>query len=215
MTRPRLDDRQVSRQHALIQRTADGYFIGDQGSGNGTFVNGTPAVQPRLLQLGDVIQLGETQLQVQATGQPVAPATVPSMVRLTPEAERGGCLTFRVLLYLAGWFVFWTVISAVVYRFVKEPAAFAGVGLAALVSLILLLVNLSSHWQGQIVDLRSEQVRVTDSDGDSSFEMQQLAVIRLSSGRIRKLRALPGWQVGDWLEKRRGEGSVRVRRAGS
>jgi len=211
----RLEDPQVSRQHALIQRTADGYMIADQGSGNGTFVSGAPVVQPRALQVGDVIQLGGTQLQVQASGQAVAP-TVPSVVaQPLPQAERGGCLTFGVLLYLAFWFVFWAVISAVAYKFASEPAAYAGIGLAALVSLILMVVSLSGRWQGQIVDIRAENVRVKDRDGHSSVHTQQMAIVRLPNGRTRQLRAMPDWQVGDWLEKRRGEGSVRVRRSGS
>jgi hypothetical protein len=37
-----IDDRQVSRRHAEINRTAQGYTIRDMGSKNGTFLNGDP-----------------------------------------------------------------------------------------------------------------------------------------------------------------------------
>jgi pSer/pThr/pTyr-binding forkhead associated (FHA) protein len=36
----RLNDPQASRYHALIQRQQTNYVIIDQGSGNGTYVNG-------------------------------------------------------------------------------------------------------------------------------------------------------------------------------
>jgi len=35
-----LPERQISRQHARLRREADGYYIEDLGSKNGTFING-------------------------------------------------------------------------------------------------------------------------------------------------------------------------------
>ncbi len=52
-----LPDRRVSRQHAVIERRADRYYIRDCGSKNGTFVNGEPLVEPRVLQDGDEVQI--------------------------------------------------------------------------------------------------------------------------------------------------------------
>lgn len=53
-----LPERQVSRHHARIERTADGrYLLYDLGSKNGTWVNGEEVREaPRLLQDGDEIQ---------------------------------------------------------------------------------------------------------------------------------------------------------------
>jgi len=49
-----INDRQVSRQHAEIKRTIQGFTISDRGSKNGTFLNGEPVHQePRLLRNGD------------------------------------------------------------------------------------------------------------------------------------------------------------------
>jgi hypothetical protein len=49
-----INDRQVSRQHAEIKRTIQGYTIHDRGSKNGTFLNGEPVHQEaRLLRNGD------------------------------------------------------------------------------------------------------------------------------------------------------------------
>lgn len=50
----------VSRDHAILQLEADGYYVVDRGSRFGTFVNGEK-VDRRLLQAGDTIQLGSTE----------------------------------------------------------------------------------------------------------------------------------------------------------
>ncbi len=48
----------VSRLHAALERRADGYWLADLGSANGTFVNGERLVGSRRLADGDVIGLG-------------------------------------------------------------------------------------------------------------------------------------------------------------
>ncbi len=53
-----LPDRQISREHARIFHTADGFFIEDLGSKNGTYVNGEAVTQPRRLDESDVVQIG-------------------------------------------------------------------------------------------------------------------------------------------------------------
>ena len=52
-----IDDRQVSRRHAVIIRTGNGYVIEDLDSKNGTFLNGVTVKTPTLLQDGDIIQV--------------------------------------------------------------------------------------------------------------------------------------------------------------
>jgi predicted component of type VI protein secretion system len=53
-----LPDRQVSREHARIFHTRDGFFIEDLGSKNGTYVNGDPVHAPTRLMDGDTVQVG-------------------------------------------------------------------------------------------------------------------------------------------------------------
>jgi hypothetical protein len=60
----RLNDPQASRYHALIQRQQNAYLIIDQGSGNGTYVNGQLINRPTPLASGDVITIGNTQIKV-------------------------------------------------------------------------------------------------------------------------------------------------------
>jgi predicted component of type VI protein secretion system len=52
-----LPERQVSRRHAKIERTMEGFQISDLGSKNGTFVNGKEVKEPKMLQDGDEIQI--------------------------------------------------------------------------------------------------------------------------------------------------------------
>ncbi|NOX63947.1 MAG: FHA domain-containing protein [Chloroflexi bacterium] len=69
-----LNDEKVSRRHASIQVRHDRLWLYDRGSSNGTFVNDerVSVEEPRLLQSGDVIRLGQSQLRVE---QMISPRT--------------------------------------------------------------------------------------------------------------------------------------------
>jgi pSer/pThr/pTyr-binding forkhead associated (FHA) protein len=56
-----LDDITVSRRHAEVQRTAEGYFVADSGSLNGTYVN-QERVERAQLRHGDELQIGKFRL---------------------------------------------------------------------------------------------------------------------------------------------------------
>jgi pSer/pThr/pTyr-binding forkhead associated (FHA) protein len=56
-----LPDAKVSKRHAVISPTPDGFVINDLQSTNGTFVNGDPVVVPHLLEHLDRIRLGDTE----------------------------------------------------------------------------------------------------------------------------------------------------------
>jgi len=63
----RLDgDDFVSSRHALVDADAEGLWVEDAGSTNGTFVNGARLTTRRLLREGDVVRIGETDLEVTA-----------------------------------------------------------------------------------------------------------------------------------------------------
>lgn len=62
-----LDDNSVSRKHAEISLTKEGWQVCDLGSTNGTFINGkTISKKPFLLLINDIVQFGEIALNVQA-----------------------------------------------------------------------------------------------------------------------------------------------------
>lgn len=56
-----LDDITVSRRHAEIERTTDGYVASDAGSLNGTYVN-QERIDTMLLRHGDELQIGKFRL---------------------------------------------------------------------------------------------------------------------------------------------------------
>lgn len=58
-----IDDHNVSRTHAEIRRTANGWVITDRGSTNGTMVNGQKVVTSRLLANGDTIAFGSAPVR--------------------------------------------------------------------------------------------------------------------------------------------------------
>jgi two-component system, cell cycle response regulator len=64
----RLTDHSVSRKHALIEPSAEGYHVSDQHSTNGTFVNDKPLETARLLRDGDYLRVGNCLYRYLAGG---------------------------------------------------------------------------------------------------------------------------------------------------
>ncbi|MBX9579324.1 MAG: GGDEF domain-containing protein [Gemmataceae bacterium] len=54
----RIPDHSVSRRHAKIEPSPQGYAVADLGSTNGTFVNDQPLDGPQVLQDGDYLRVG-------------------------------------------------------------------------------------------------------------------------------------------------------------
>lgn len=57
-------DPTVSRRHARLERQGAQWVLIDEGSRNGSFVNGQP-VQQRAVQVGDILRFGATELRVE------------------------------------------------------------------------------------------------------------------------------------------------------
>lgn len=58
-----IDDHNVSRRHAEIRRTTEGWVVTDRGSTNGTKVNGVNVGDGRLLVDNDVVAFGSAQVR--------------------------------------------------------------------------------------------------------------------------------------------------------
>lgn len=160
------------------------------------------APQPQVYPAPQQLQPAPVQASYQAPAQP-RPA------QPQPQAEKsGGC--GKWLLYCIAWAVIWAIIAVVVYFVAdQELMAVAGVGLAAFLSMILMIAMLSSNWQGTITDIRIERERVGEGDGRWRWQNVAYAYVRRSNGKVKRMRAMPDWDIGDRLEKRRGEGQVR------
>jgi pSer/pThr/pTyr-binding forkhead associated (FHA) protein len=55
-----LSDPEVSRRHAVVLESPEGFAIEDLGSTNGTWVNGERIDRPEPLHAGDEVRLGNT-----------------------------------------------------------------------------------------------------------------------------------------------------------
>jgi pSer/pThr/pTyr-binding forkhead associated (FHA) protein len=81
----RISDMSVSRHHAQLTRTDDGWLLSDMGSHNGTRINGWLVREPVPLRPGDTVQFGSAtfivqdnpprQLPPQAAPDPAAPVS--------------------------------------------------------------------------------------------------------------------------------------------
>lgn len=88
-----IDDRQVSRRHAQITQTVEGYTIRDLGSKNGTFLNGEAISQtPRLIRNGDEIGIAlcakMTFVEDEATAPIVLEYKQKPSIRMDQAAKR-------------------------------------------------------------------------------------------------------------------------------
>jgi EmrB/QacA subfamily drug resistance transporter len=61
---PLVDDPLVSRLHARVSPTPDGYVVEDLGSRNGTWVNGVQIAGPTLVRPGDQIRIGRATFEL-------------------------------------------------------------------------------------------------------------------------------------------------------
>ena len=65
----------VSRQHCMLRVTAEGVFVRDLGSRNGTLVNGTRLLGECRLGAGDQVQVGPLVFELQLEAPAPQPAT--------------------------------------------------------------------------------------------------------------------------------------------
>jgi len=72
-------DRSISRRHAELTPAADGWWLRDLRSSNGTFVNGSPVLDVVRLRPGDRIRCGDTVMRL---------AEMPGSSRLRADAPR-------------------------------------------------------------------------------------------------------------------------------
>ena len=83
-------DRQVSRHHATIVRQENRYFLRDEGSRNGTFLNGSLVTAPCLLQDGDEIGIAARYRLVFVGSEATAPLYRPGPGRRGIYLDRAG-----------------------------------------------------------------------------------------------------------------------------
>jgi len=83
-----VEDDEISRKHALIEKKDDRFAIGDYRTGNGTFVNGQRVQQSAEIRAGDVIRIGKLELAFVIAAE--HPATLGLKVAYASHAKTVG-----------------------------------------------------------------------------------------------------------------------------
>ena len=120
-----LSDLTVSRRHAHLEHTREGWFLFDDGASNGVFINGVKIEKKGKVKTGDQIRLGSTLLVFGSPNQSVTVSSNPdvdvknltkpgdsaiistvsssddSVVLSAPEPSAAAMAHFRVLLQVA------------------------------------------------------------------------------------------------------------------
>lgn len=87
----RLHDREVSKEHAVIERRADGFHLRDLGSSNGTFLNNKRTREAKLAD-GDELTFGSMILTLRIPSEhpvPSASSSVRDQVTILPTGPSG------------------------------------------------------------------------------------------------------------------------------
>jgi hypothetical protein len=84
-----LRDRAVSRSHARLRKGTTGFYLEDLGSPNGVYVNGSRLRTVRVLNEGDILELGRSLLRFTGPGPeptppPASPAAAVAVLPATP-----------------------------------------------------------------------------------------------------------------------------------
>jgi adenylate cyclase len=82
-----LDDQRVSREHAMIRREGQDFFLYDLDSANGTMHNGAPVSRPTRLKDGDRIQIGNTAIGFESENAEASVVTTLSDATMIGFAE--------------------------------------------------------------------------------------------------------------------------------
>lgn len=88
-SRIRLDDSEVSRQHARIFHNGTDFLITDLRSANGTWLNGVQITEKKLRN-GDSLRIGATQITFQSTLLPPANVAAEQQIRFVDDGQPEG-----------------------------------------------------------------------------------------------------------------------------
>lgn len=117
----------------------------------------------------------------------------------------------KFLKYVFLWAIAWIIIGIIVFITIGKgkPEIIIGIGLAALISLILMLKVLSEAWEGTVTERKTERVPIRRGN-KTYWTNVDFVLIKLVNGKIKKTRTMPQWQVGTHLIKHRGEMQAKI-----
>ena len=72
---------------------------------------------------------------------------------------------------------------------------------AAIISGIIWTFTLNSSYSGEIIDIKINKYR----DQDDFYREEKKAILKLDNGKTKKISPMPGWKIGDKIQKVKGE----------
>jgi hypothetical protein len=175
---------------------------------NGAWVAAQPPVQLAIAPPPAPVQPPPYQAYPTAQASPNFQAN-PEVTHQKKESS----LLFRYLRAFVIWLFIWVLIAGGLWIFYvskqegEGQEIMIGIGVAAVLSLVLMLSSMRGGWKGQVVEIRIVKEQQGDEDGTYYVDVRY-AIIRQMDGKLRKEPAMPDWQEGDWLEKKQGENWV-------
>ena len=124
---------------------------------------------------------------------------------MTIDNENGSAKT-TVIFFI----VIWGLAIAATYIFGGEnrTTLMGGIALAAIISLALTVKNLTEEWGGVVSEIKKERINTSNNREHPFWQEVDFAYLKLDSGKTKKVRAMREWEVGDRIEKRKGESQI-------
>jgi diguanylate cyclase (GGDEF)-like protein/PAS domain S-box-containing protein len=136
-----ISDRWSSHQHAVLQTVGnDDIYLVDLGSRNGSFVNGQRIMAPVLLQAGDRLKVGKTELEFQMVGQTSSPLSteLPKKTVLMIQSSKFQGEIWREVLTAQGVSVIWQFFE------IELPQSFEQLAITPHTQIDLLLLDIQT-----------------------------------------------------------------------
>ncbi|ABR54120.1 hypothetical protein Mevan_0210 [Methanococcus vannielii SB] len=110
--------------------------------------------------------------------------------------------------------IIFTIIFAVlfvggVYLLTGEPLSALGAFIALIIGVIIYIFQVNQSFIGQIVDIKEKTTHHSDDDGSDYTTRTTFAYLKLRNGKTKKIHYQNGWQIGDVIEKRKGDAMPR------
>lgn len=134
------DDPTVSRDHAVLLRRKEGWFINDIGSKSGTYVNGNITEGRTSLKIDDVIKIGKTEFIVKRTGD-VNTQNIESRGWFFNRPKNKNAIKPSMLMLLIGVFLFFMAVEASLCEEIQDFQPFLIWAIFMGVSLIFFFIS--------------------------------------------------------------------------